>query len=353
MQTFAADTRSGNPTPAASARRFPGFAWVVLAYNVAVILWGALVRATRSGAGCGGHWPLCNGEVLPQTPAIATTIELTHRMMSGAALIAVVALFVWARTACRPGHPARRWAAWSLGFMLMEVLLGAALVLLGHVAANESVGRVYSLSAHLVNTFLLLASLALTAWYSGPHHANGRSQETRLAHGFSLASALKWLLPLLAIVIVAVAGAITALGDTLFPANTVAQGMREDFESTASFLVRLRVIHPLLAIGAAGFLGFLAGIEYRMDRTPRVRRLAQALLALIVCEILAGAANILLRAPLPLQLLHLFLADCLWITLVLFTSERLHAAGRRPSLVPAHDSALAAPQAPIAGPRCG
>jgi heme A synthase len=319
MQQLAAETGAGKTTaPASAPHRFPLFAWGVLAYNVAVILWGALVRATGSGAGCGGHWPLCNGQVLPQAPAIATVIELTHRVMSGIALIAVVALFAWAFAAYPRRHPVRRWAAWSLVFILTEALLGAALVLLGHVAANESVGRVYSLGAHLVNTFLLLASLALTAW-SAPLEGPPAPGEKSRARSAALAA------PLLAIVIVAIAGAITALGDTLFPAHTLAQGVRDDFASTASFLVRLRIIHPLLAIAAAGFLAFVAGREYLIRRTPRIRWLSGMLLALAGAEIAAGATSVLLRAPLPMQLVHLFLADCLWITLVLFTTERLRA----------------------------
>src|SRR6202790_988024 len=169
MQDLAAETRAGAFAAAAlpevsAHRRFAHFAWAVLAYNVLVILWGALVRATGSGAGCGGHWPLCNGDVLPNVSQIGTVIELTHRIMSGLALILVIALFALARKTYPPRHAARRWAAWSLVFILTEALLGASLVLLGHVASNESVGRVYSLATHLVNTFLLLASLALAAW---------------------------------------------------------------------------------------------------------------------------------------------------------------------------------------------
>src|ERR1017187_216536 len=121
MQDLAAETRAGAvapPAPLAIAARFARFAWGVLAYNVAVILWGALVRATGSGAGCGGHWPLCNGQVLPSISQIGTVIELTHRVMSGVALILVAAMFVWARKIYPPHHPARRWAAWSLVFIL-------------------------------------------------------------------------------------------------------------------------------------------------------------------------------------------------------------------------------------------
>jgi len=295
--------------PATQQRRFAAFAWGVLAYNVAVILWGALVRATGSGAGCGGHWPLCNGEVLPKVSQIATVIELTHRIMSGIALLAVVAMFVWARRAFAPHHATRRWASWALVLILTEALLGASLVLLGHVAGNESVGRVYSLGLHLVNTLLLLASLALTA-RSATHPAVGS--------GFSLSMSG----PLVALILVAIAGAITALGDTLFPSHTLAEGMREDFSSTASFLIRLRIIHPFLAVGAGFVVALVAFPEYRARHTARLRALSGWLLTLFSAQFAVGALSIMLQAPVPLQLLHLLLADALWITLVLFTAER-------------------------------
>src|SRR5215467_12703113 len=74
--------------------RVSAFAWGVLAYNVAVIAWGAFVRASGSGAGCGRHWPLCNGEVVPRPTSVATVIEATHRATSGLALVGVVGLLV-------------------------------------------------------------------------------------------------------------------------------------------------------------------------------------------------------------------------------------------------------------------
>jgi heme A synthase len=316
MQELAADPGSGLAPVRAAPRRFAVFAWCVLAYNLAVILWGALVRATGSGAGCGGHWPLCNGEVLPQVAASATVIEFTHRVMSGVALVLVAALFAWAFRACPPRHAARRWASWSLVFILTEALLGAALVLLGHVARNESAGRIYSLSAHLINTFLLLASLALTAW-SASFPAPEPAARSKIR--------VRSVLALIALAVVAIAGAITALGDTLFPAHSLAEGVRDDFASTANFLVRLRIVHPALALAAAGLLLWLALPEFRFRRTALRHSLAGALLALVVLEVMAGAGNVLLRAPLPMQLIHLLIADCLWIALVLLAAERARA----------------------------
>jgi heme a synthase len=317
MRAPVAEKRAAATSPAASPagsvqhRRFAVFAWGVLAYNVAVILWGALVRATGSGAGCGGHWPLCNGDVLPNIAQIGTAIELTHRVMSGLALLLVAAMFVWARKVYPAGHPARRWAIWSMAFILTEALLGASLVLLGHVARNDSVGRVYSLATHLINTFLLLGSLTLSAW-----SATGMAQ--RQAKPFSLSG----LGPLVALVLVAVAGAITALGDTLFPAHTLAEGLRSDFSSTASFLIRLRIIHPVLAVAAGLLIAVAAVREYRANHTTLLRALSGWLLALFAVQVAVGGVSILLQAPAPIQLLHLLIADVIWITLVLFIAER-------------------------------
>jgi cytochrome c oxidase assembly protein subunit 15 len=309
----------GLPAAARPARGFPAFAWSVLIYNLAVILWGALVRATGSGAGCGGHWPLCNGEVLPESPQVATMIEWTHRVMSGVAVGAAALLAAWAWKVYPPRHPARRWAVWSLVFLLTEALIGAALVLLGHVAANESAGRVYSLSLHLTNTLLLLAALALTAWWS-----------TRTAEDPVAAAAPKGrgrlAMSLTAMVLVAMAGVITALGDTLFPAHSLAQGIADDFSATAGFLIRLRVIHPVLGIAAAMGIAIVAAPS-RRSRSGSLRTLSGLLLSLLAAQILVGAVTVLLKAPLAMQLAHLLTADALWITLVLFSSERLRNPG--------------------------
>jgi cytochrome c oxidase assembly protein subunit 15 len=145
---------------------FPIYALVVLGVNLFVILWGAVVRASGSGAGCGEHWPLCNGAILPQSHATATLIEFTHRATSGIALLLVIGLFWWSRRTFPTGHRARTGALWSLVFICSEALVGAGLVLLHLVGDNASPLRAMYLAAHLLNTFLLLAALALTAHWA-------------------------------------------------------------------------------------------------------------------------------------------------------------------------------------------
>lgn len=293
-------------SPPAAYRRFSRIAWAVLAYNMLVVLWGAFVRATGSGAGCGDRWPLCNGVMVPRAPRIETIIEFTHRATSGVALVSVAALCVWAFRLFPRGHRARTWAALSVVFLFAEALLGAGLVLFQYVEHNASAGRAAYLSAHLVNTQILLAMLTLTAWF-------GSDPVTRAWRG-----APKLVVAALPVaIVVAVSGAIAALGDTLFPAASVASGMRQEFSQTASALQRLRVVHPVLAVVGGAILLATAVTAMRSGRS----RMGPILAALVFLQLAAGVLNIALLAPVWMQILHLLLADLLWIALVVMMLE--------------------------------
>lgn len=290
-------------------KRFTKFAFLVLAWNLAVVLWGAFVRATGSGAGCGNHWPLCNGDVVPRSPATETIIEFTHRITSGLALIGVIVLLLWALRRFPAHHAVRRFAGLSLVFIVLEALLGAGLVLLQYVEKNASVGRAFYLSAHLANTQLLLGVLALAAWFSGGTEVPRRLKSTPHL----------WVLP--AALVVSISGAIAALGDTLFPATSFAEGMRQEISDSAHFLLRLRVLHPALAVVFAAGVSFLAIFIIRQKLSAAVTRLAWYAWLTTGIQLVAGAINVLLLAPVWMQLLHLLLADVLWILLVLLVAE--------------------------------
>jgi heme A synthase len=293
--------------------RFAKYAWGVLAYNLAVILWGVYVRASGSGAGCGSHWPLCNGVVIPQSPQVQTLIEFTHRLMSGLSLILVVGLIVWAFRAYPKRHPARLGASLSMFFIITEALVGAGLVLFSWVNQNASIGRVISMSVHLVNTFFLLASLTLTAWWSSG------GERLRLRHqGLAL-----WGLGLglLGVILLGVSGSITALGDTLFPASSLAAGIQQDFSPTSQFLLRLRVWHPLVAISVGLYLIIVSLLLARSRPSPRMRRFTMLLSGLFLLQFVAGLVNLVLLAPVWMQELHLLLADSVWIALVLLSAN--------------------------------
>jgi len=304
-------------------RAFGRFAWSFLAYNLAVIGWGAFVRATGSGAGCGRHWPTCQGAVIPRAPALETVIEFTHRATSGIAMILAVILVVWARRVYAPGHAARR-AAWAaLAFMVTEALLGAGLVLFGWVAANASLARGWAMAAHLANTFLLLASIALTAaWSDAPAGGLRLRRDSRPAPWLAAGA--------VATLLAGVTGAVAALGDTLFPATTFAEGLRQELSSQAHLLLRLRVLHPFAALGAAAVLLTAARAATRARPVRPVQRAALALGALVVIEVAAGVVNLALLAPIWLQVVHLLLADLVWVTLVLLAAAALAPAGELP-----------------------
>ena len=295
-------------------RRLDGFAryaWLVLAYNVAVVLWGALVRATGSGAGCGRHWPRCNGVVVPRSPSAETLIEFTHRATSGVALLSVVVLLALAFRRRPAGHPARRGALWAMALMLVEAALGAGLVLLELVGANTSGARAMMTGLHLANTFLLLGALTLSAWWA----SGGRAIRFRGQGGAGV-----WMgTAAAATLAVGVTGAITALGDTLFPRDAV--GL--ELSGTAHFLERLRIVHPVAAVATGVFLVLAARTIRRLRPDPTTARLTTVLSALVGTQIAAGALNVAMLAPVWMQLVHLLLADALWITLVLTAASAL------------------------------
>ena len=315
--------------------RFAPYAWGVVAFSFAVILWGAYVRASGSGAGCGSHWPLCNGTVLPRDPALETIIELGHRTTSFVALVLVVGLVVLARWDFPAGHIVRR-AAWSsLFFMITEALVGAGIVLLRLVADNDSLARAVYLGVHLVNTFLLLAAMSLTAWWGSGQPAPILPLDRRR------------IAPLLGVLggllLVGITGAITALGDTLFPAGSLAEGMRQDASPTAHILLRLRVFHPVLALMVGTVLLALAVRVTLRDASPATTRVGRLAAGLVLVQVALGVLNLLLLAPIWMQLVHLFMADLVWLGAVLLTAaaaaEASPIASGRQS--PALDTAIA------------
>ncbi len=291
--------------------RFATFAWGVLVYNLFVILWGAVVRATGSGAGCGSHWPLCNGELIVRAPAIETMIELSHRLTSGVALISVVILLIWARRQFPVGHIVRKAAAASMFFMITEALIGAGLVLFEYVAFDESIARAYWMAGHLLNTFLLVAAITLTAWWAAGHPAwQWRGQ-----------GLVRWLLTLawVLMLVLGVSGGITALGDTL----ALTGGISPTESVMVAQLIALRIYHPLLAVGIGIVLSICAWIVMARRPGPDTQRWGRALIGLYLLELLVGSFNVILKAPVFMQIIHLLFADLIWISLVLLTATAL------------------------------
>lgn len=321
-------------TPSLALRRF---AWGVLAYFIATILWGAVVRATGSGAGCGDHWPLCNGTVLQQSPTLQTIIEFTHRITAGLDMVFVLGLLIWTCRTTVKGHLAR-WAAGASVFLtITEGFLGAMLVKLGLTAQSHSPLRAPFLALHLSNTLLLVAALTLAA------HFLGRTQGTRW-RDIHIAAVIPTSIGMAAVLVVAVTGSLAALGDTLYPATTLSNSLTADLSNQSNWLIRWRWTHPAIAALAAIFVIWLlvrAGRRSIPGGGEANRPLSLAILAFLAAQYILGVLDIWLLAPTWMQVAHLLGADALWVALVVLAA--------RLTLVPAqHAFQVHAGGAPLA-----
>ena len=297
--------------PSPALRRF---AWGVLAYFIAVILWGTLVRATGSGAGCGDHWPLCNGTVIQHSANVNTMIEFTHRITSGLSFFAVVGLVSWTFAGTVRGHLARAAAVASVAFTLVEAILGALLVKLGYTAQSQAPHRPAFLALHLTNTLLLLAALTLTAHLLSRRKGYLRGNIRLVAPFGAIASVL-------VVLAVGVTGSLAALGDTLFPATSLGQALLQDFSPASGWLVRWRWTHPTVAFVASIFLIWLLVRAAQRTTHWDNRGLSALVLLLLACVYVLGLLDVVLLAPLWVQVAHLLGADALWVSLVVLTAR--------------------------------
>ena len=307
--------------------RFAKFAWFYLALKVIVIIWGGIVRATGSGAGCGAHWPTCNGDLIPSNASWHTWVEFSHRMSTGVLGIMTIVLVVWALRAYPRGSLVRLGAWLTAFFIITESAIGAGLVLLELVAYNVSIARAYWMAGHLLNTLGLLGVAALLAWWA----SGGEKLQ------FKRQGAVGWtlLLAVLAMFVLGASGAVAALGDTLLEGlvdnkdaidlipRLTAAGVSTTEATIVAGLVEMRIYHPMIAI-ISGLLVTLAAWVARTQRpSPDTRRFSTALFALFVAQLLVGSLNVALKAPVWIQMVHLLMTNFIWIALVLLAATAL------------------------------
>lgn len=290
------------PLPSLALRRF---SWAVLAYFIAVILWGAVVRATGAGAGCGDHWPLCNGTMLQHSASANTMIEFTHRVTSGLSFFSAVALLIWTLRATVRGHLARYAAAAAVFFTLVEAILGALLVELGLTAQSQSPLRPWYLALHLTNTLLLVAALTMTAHMLSRNRGFERNT-------IRLVAPLKTTAGLLIVLVVGVTGSLAALGDTLFPASSLRAALAQDFSPASGWLVHWRWTHPTIAFLASIFLIWILVRAAHRSTDWNNRGLSALVLTLLAAQYVLGVLDVVMLAPVWLQIAHLLGADVLW-----------------------------------------
>ena len=276
---------------------------------------GAVVRATGSGSGCGSHWPSCNGEIVPTSPQIETLIEFTHRITSGLSVIFIVILVVWVFRKYEKKSKIRFMASMVFLFIIFEAIVGAGLVLFELTAENSSVTRAVVIAVHLVNTFLLLASNSLLyEWIRigepGKSKLNKNGQQLIL-------------IILFLFIVLGATGAITALGDTLFPATSLLEGIQQDVKGE-HFLLELRVYHPMIAILVGLGVYLIYSMWMNKSQNSRLNQYFKYLAGLFVFQLILGLLNVILLAPIWMQIIHLLLADILWITLVLWINQIIY-----------------------------
>lgn len=277
-------------------------AWLTLGVNLLIILQGAVVRATGSGAGCGSHWPLCNGEVVPLAPTTETLIEYSHRLLSLGALILGGWLLSRAFRSRRSSPTLFGAASASFIFLILEALLGAVTVVLGLTGDNATLGRGIIVAAHLVNSVLLVGALTLTLIYARRGAPGAPKLRGQNLVGITLSVGLVGMLLLI------FTGGIAAMGNTIFPSESLAAGLRADFDPASHLLIRLRVLHPLIAISVGLYLFLSLGLSWWLKPVAEARHIARVLFGVYVVQLMVGALNLAFLGPIGLQLLHLLLA---------------------------------------------
>lgn len=278
-------------------------AWAALIGNGVVILQGAVVRSTGSGAGCGSHWPTCNGQVVPLDPSTGTIIEFNHRLLSAGVLILGAWLLTRALRTRRENPGLAAYAGLGFALVVLEALIGAATVLLGMTGDNTSVARGVWVASHLVNSLLLIGALAATVVYAGREPP---AYPLRLRAQGSLASVTGLGLGLMLLLMFT--GGIAAMGNTIFPPESLAAGLRADLDPSSHLLIRLRLLHPLIAITVGTYLFVALGMAWWLKAVPAARRTSKALLGVFLTQVAVGILNLALLAPAVLQLIHLALA---------------------------------------------
>ncbi len=313
------EIKSSKTTPQTKLSAFAKYAWFMLGFNMIVILWGVFLRASKSGDGCGQHWLTCYGEVIPSAPEFKTVIEFTHRLstaVDGLLMLVLLgwAIYIWYSSRTGESRHILYLTIGSMFFVLTEAAVGAGLVLTGNTADAQTNARPFWAMGHLINTFILLIFLSLTAWFA----STGR----RFRYKWEPKVIASIVIGVLAILFVGLSGSLAALSNMLFPSASLAEGIAKDFSATSDALLRLRISHPILSILTVVYLIFWAGwLKVWSDNDQRVTWWSNVVSVFALVQLLFGGVTLLTLAPIVMQLGHLLLADLLWIAIVLMCAS--------------------------------
>lgn len=281
------------------------FAWALVIYNLLVIGFGAFLRATYSGDGCGNHWPLCDGQLIPAFGELKQVFEYSHRISSGIILPLVLALAYKIFQQFPKGSQIRKTVMLVVTMTCFEALVGMMLVKFGWVNRDDSAARAIVMSFHVISTFVLVGALGATALLAGGAPPFKWKGQGPLGGGVTLGY--------LSLMFLGVSGAVSALGHTLKPVSNV---LSAAVQTNTHWMVRLQPLHPLIATAIGLFLLLLGGLMIHLRPDPKVKKAVQWLVALYAGQMAIGLLSITLKAPVWLQMTHLALADATFLAYV-------------------------------------
>jgi cytochrome c oxidase assembly protein subunit 15 len=303
-------------TATISSKSLYVLSWSLVAYTIAIVVWGAWVRISGSGDGCGDHWPLCHGQVVPSRAHTKTWIEFSHRLSTGIyGMLVLLQAFLVRRTFSR-GFPARAWSVSTLLFTVTEALIGKQLVTMGLVNESVALARVVVMPLHLVNTALLVGSTVMTAEAIKYGHLPRAPLPPRVSQLIGILIAI--------LILLLTTGAVAALGSHLAPSESIVAGFSKDLSSQSHLAVRLRILHPALAL--LGPLVLFVVLEKLREAAPSevARCWLGRLMAALGIAVLVGVCTLLTLAPVWLKMTHLLVANILVVitTLCVFHTVR-------------------------------
>jgi len=270
-----------------------------LLLSIASILAGAFVRATGSGDGCGATWPTCKGRIIPALSDTSELIEFSHRSVSGVLLIVTIIIFIKTRK-FQKDSLVRTVTNYLTFFVIFEALIGAVIVIFEWVGLNSSLPRIIAVPIHLVNTFGLLGCYAILYKILDENIEEINSMFNK---NFIFISSL--------FLLSGATGSIAALADVLFPSASFMEGFLADFDRTSEVLTRLRILHPIVS-STLSLVLYVYSIQINKKFNIRVKPLQ----ILIFVAVSLGFLNVLSNIILPLSILHLAIADFLWISYI-------------------------------------
>ncbi|MBS1724672.1 MAG: protoheme IX farnesyltransferase [Armatimonadetes bacterium] len=324
------------------------FVWTVLGYSALVLVFGAFVRASYSGDGCGAYWPTCGGgSLIPLVDTAPRAIEFTHRVSSFTLLVLTTLGYFWSRKLFEPRDPVRKATGFAVLSTVVSSLIGALLVLFRWVTDDKSAGRAVTMPLHLVNNYFLIGALSCAAYWSATTYRPAR-------HGSPGAkpidSALKWLFG--SFLVLGATGAFSALGKTAFEHElSFAKGFAErlwlHIGPDAHPFLRGGIVHPLIATSVGILVFWMCSLVSHAHPTDEVKRWSRTVVGLYLLQMALGVLNLVVSAPIPLQLLHLSLAIVNWLSLVMLALATRKEGARETEFE--QDSAPAPTQVPVAG----